>query len=174
MSNYSDPEYNEYSDPEYLPDEEKLMPPSTEPPQLRRQALVTPATATTAYGLLVAYGPGLDGAVISLAQGPPWNLAWMFTALAWLSTTTVVSAMVWILAGLTALVLVTGALANGFGVRTKLTEPVARAATVVAAVPLALLALPVVLTVAVWLLTWVSTGFGTCVEPECTATPAVP
>jgi hypothetical protein len=149
------------------------MPPSTEPP-LRWQALVTPATATAAYGLLVAYGPGLNGTSISLAQSTPWNLAWMFTALAWLSTTKVVSAVVWILAGLTALVLATGALANGFGVRTKLTEPVARAATAVAAVPLALLALPVVLTVAFWLLAWVSTGFGTCVGPECTANPAVP
>jgi hypothetical protein len=137
-------------------------------------ALITSAAATTAYGLLTAYGAGLRGADLGLVPGPFWDLAWMFTALAWVSTTTVASVMVWIFAGLTALVLATAGLTNGFRSRTDLTGPVAKAATALSAVPLALVVLPFVLAAALWLVFWVMTSFGTCVQPECSAVPAVP
>jgi hypothetical protein len=131
-------------------------------------ALIAPAAATTAYGLLAAFGAGLNGFSLGRGAGRFFDLAWMFTALAWVSTTTVVSVMAWTFAGLTALVLATGALTRGFRSRTTLTEPVVRVATTLTVVPLVLVVLPFALAAALWLLFWFSTGFGTCVPPECT------
>ncbi|HWO59537.1 MAG TPA: hypothetical protein VNO31_05840 [Umezawaea sp.] len=152
------------------------MPERTAPVPLGWFALTSSTAAATAFGLLAAHGAGLRGTRLDLSPDPGLfsDLGRLFTALAWTSTTPPITAATWTYAGLAALVLTTACLTRGFHTTPRPAELLLRATAIGSSAPLLLALLPFAAAYALWFLHWFLTGFGTCVQPECTAVPAVP
>ncbi|MFD9740997.1 hypothetical protein [Umezawaea sp. NPDC059074] len=132
--------------------------------------------ATAVFGVVAIWGTGLRGVRLAFTPdpGPFWDVAWLFSALAWTSAAGPAAVAAWTWAGLTALVLAAALLTNGFRSASGVADRLVDTTAIVSFVPLLLLAAPLAAALVAWVVLWLGTGFGTCVPPECHPTPAVP
>lgn len=133
-------------------------------------ALTLSTIAATVFGLMAAHGAGLRE--VRLPASPD-DMGWSFTALAWISTT-IAPILAWIFLGVVVLVGVIAIYTRWFRSGPRLIESVLTAAMCLPFYALALIVLLTAGTFLLWLISWMETGFGTCVPPACHPAPAVP
>ncbi|WP_146174690.1 hypothetical protein [Umezawaea tangerina] len=136
--------------------------------------LVLAVVAAGVFGLLVLFGSGLRGVRIGFGGGVFWDLGWMFAGVAWVSETLVFLVFAWGFVGVVGVLVVLALVSKGFRGVSAAGRRVVAVAVPVVGYPLVVVLLPFILGCAMWLLFWVLTSFGTCIPPECQATPAVP